>query len=29
MTKKDTSIILFHQKQIRRHWDEDKELWYL
>ena len=35
MTKKDkvnseehTSIILFHEKQIRRHWDETKELWY-
>jgi hypothetical protein len=26
--KKDNSIILFHQKQIRRHWDEEKELWY-
>jgi len=22
------SIILFNQKQVRRHWDEDKELWY-
>ena len=20
--------MLFNQKQIRRHWDEDKELWY-
>jgi len=28
MTKKDNSIILFHEKQVRRHWDEDKELWY-
>jgi hypothetical protein len=28
MTKKDKSIILFHKKQIRRHWDENKELWY-
>jgi len=26
--KKDHSIILFNQKQIRRHFDEDKELWY-
>jgi len=22
------SIILFHEKQVRRHWDEEKELWY-
>ena len=28
MTKKDNSIVLFHKKQIRRHWDENKELWY-
>ncbi|MFH1610353.1 MAG: BRO family protein [Patescibacteria group bacterium] len=28
MTKKDTSIVLFHEKQVRRHWDEDKELWF-
>ncbi len=26
--KKDNSIILFNQKQVRRHWDEEKELWY-
>ena len=26
--KKDNSIILFSQKQIRRHWDDKKELWY-
>jgi len=26
--KKDNSIVLFHQKQVRRHWDEQKELWY-
>lgn len=26
--KKDNSIILFKQKEVRRHWDEDKELWY-
>ena len=25
---RDTSIILFNQKQVRRHWDADKELWY-
>ena len=28
MTKKNNSIALFHKKQVRRHWDEDKELWY-
>jgi len=28
MTKKEVSIVLFHEKQIRRHWDEEKELWY-
>jgi hypothetical protein len=28
MTKKEASIVLFHEKQIRRHWDEEKELWY-
>lgn len=28
MTKKDNSIVLFHEKQVRRYWDEDKELWY-
>lgn len=26
--KKTNSIILFNQKQIRRTWDEEKELWY-
>ncbi|MCK5474959.1 MAG: Bro-N domain-containing protein [Candidatus Pacebacteria bacterium] len=26
--KKSNSIILFNQKQVRRHWDENKELWY-
>ena len=26
--EKSKSIILFNQQQIRRHWDEDKELWY-
>lgn len=25
---KETSIILFNQKKVRRYWDEDKELWY-
>jgi hypothetical protein len=28
MTKKDISIVLFHEKQVRRHWDSEKELWY-
>lgn len=28
MTKKDNSIVLFHEKQVRRHFDEDRELWY-
>ena len=27
-TKQDQSIILFNQKQIRRHWDDKNELWY-
>jgi len=26
--KKENSIILFHQKKVRRYWDEEKELWY-
>ena len=26
--KKDNSIILFHQKEVRRHWDVKKEFWY-
>ncbi len=26
--KKDNSIILFNQKQVRRHWDEKNELWF-
>ena len=25
---KKKSIILFNQKQVRRHWDEEKEIWY-
>ena len=28
MTKKDDSIMLFNKKQVRRHWDDKKELWY-
>jgi len=26
--KKSNSIILFNQKQVRRRWDDEKELWY-
>ena len=26
--KKENSIIIFHQKEVRRHWDEEKEIWY-
>ena len=26
--KKSQSLVLFHQKTIRRYWDEGKELWY-
>jgi len=25
---KENSVILFHQNKVRRHWDEDHELWY-
>ena len=25
---KSQKIILFNQKQVRRHWDDVKELWY-
>ncbi len=28
MRKKDESLILFHESQVRRHWDEEKELWF-
>jgi len=28
MSKKDNTIILFNKKQVRRHWDKNKELWY-
>ncbi len=28
MIKKGNSIVLFHEKQVRRYWDEEKELWY-
>lgn len=26
--KKDNSIVIFHQKSVRRHWDEEREQWY-
>jgi hypothetical protein len=26
--KQKTSIILFNQKKVRRHWDAEEELWY-
>jgi hypothetical protein len=26
--KKENSIILFHQKEVRRSWDEKNEIWY-
>ncbi len=28
MMQKENSIVLFNQKQVRRHWDEEKEFWY-
>ncbi len=28
MTKKNNSIILFHERQVRRYWNEENELWY-
>ncbi len=28
MAKRDNSIILFHEKQVRRLWDDKKELWH-
>jgi len=28
MTKKDNGIVLFHEKQVRRNWDEKNEVWY-
>lgn len=28
MDRKDSSIVLFREKQVRRHWDETKEEWY-
>ncbi|MCK5016193.1 MAG: Bro-N domain-containing protein [Candidatus Peribacteraceae bacterium] len=28
MTKKESSIVLFHEKQVRRYFDEEKEIWY-
>ena len=26
--KINNSVVLFHEKQVRRHWDDKKELWY-
>ena len=26
--KKEDAIVLFNQNKVRRHWDEEKELWY-
>ena len=28
MVKKNNSIVLFYKNQVRRHWDEENELWY-
>ena len=28
MKKNNNKIVLFNDKQVRRHWDEEKELWY-
>ena len=28
MTKQDKAIAIFQKKQVRRHWDENAELWY-
>lgn len=28
MTKQDNSIALFHEKQVRCYWDEEKEFWF-
>lgn len=28
MSKKEDSLVLFHEKKVRRHWDDEKELWY-
>jgi hypothetical protein len=28
MTKKENSVVLFYEKQVRRLWDGEKELWY-
>lgn len=28
MPKKENSIVLFNEKKVRRHWDEENELWY-
>ncbi len=26
---KENAIKIFEQKQVRTHWDEEKELWYI
>jgi len=26
--QKEDSIVLFKQQQVRRHWDDEQELWY-
>lgn len=26
--KKENTIVLFHQKTVRRHWDEEREMWF-
>ena len=26
--EKKNSIVLFNQKEVRRHWNEDEKLWY-
>lgn len=28
MAKKDSAVVLFKDKKVRRHFDEEKELWY-
>jgi hypothetical protein len=26
--KQESSIVLFNQKKVRRHWNDENELWY-
>ena len=28
MSNKEKSIVLFDDKKVRRHWNEDEEVWY-